>query len=449
MSPDLCLHFAGVVLSYFLQVAAAYLACCLLDRLLHRPQQRFLLWMVFLLGSGTYWLGLLWSGLHGFLSPATVAGNISASGLVSAHSFQVPQGWSHSILLAGRIAGGLYISVVGLLLGVAVWRHLGLRLLLRRAIEPSPALAALFHETRRDLMVSASRLLVLPGLRSPATACWWNPRILLPEVCEKLGPTPQLADVMYHELVHVARRDYLWAGASDLICRLLFFHPAAWMARKRLRLQGELACDLAVVEARPGHRADYADSLAFFVRLGMLEDGLSAGVDFAGSGSTLGTRIRSILAAPQPLPWWKAASRAAAGLVLVASVGVLSPALKVLLDFTSPPAEAASVQTTAPAAAPHHRSARRAPNPHPSAQPQPYQDSLTSLHVQPVVGQTSAYALTPVANTGPDAAPGELDLRGWSESRPSPRTVTSAVVAAVRQIPVARLPRRDHDHEGH
>ena len=136
--------------------------------------------------------------------------------------------------------------------------------------------------------------MVLPGLKSPATAGWWNPRILLPEVCEQIGPTPQVADVLCHELVHVARRDYLWAGLSDLICCLLFFHPAVWKARKAMVLQGELACDLAVLETRSGDRADYADSLTYFVRLRMLQDGFSLGVDFAASAS-LGLRIRTIL----------------------------------------------------------------------------------------------------------------------------------------------------------
>jgi hypothetical protein len=53
MSAAFWLHFAGIFLTYFLQAAMAYCACCLVNRLLHKPQQRFFLWMAFLLGAGT------------------------------------------------------------------------------------------------------------------------------------------------------------------------------------------------------------------------------------------------------------------------------------------------------------------------------------------------------------------------------------------------------------
>ena len=228
-------------------------------------------------------------------------------------------------LIAIQSLGAVYVLVSLTLIAVTVWKHLRMRVLLRHAVEPSPSLSTLFLDVSRDLRLAHSRvcrtrLMVLPGLKSPATAGFWNPRILLPEVCEQIGPTPQVADVLCHELIHVARRDYLWAGLSDLICCLLFFHPAVWKARKAMALQGELACDLAVLETRSGDRADYADSLTYFVRLRMLQEGFSLGVDFAASTS-LGLRIRTILTTPKPVAWWKACSRAAAGLSLIAAVG--------------------------------------------------------------------------------------------------------------------------------
>jgi beta-lactamase regulating signal transducer with metallopeptidase domain len=452
MSPALWLHFASLFLSYFLEIAVVYVVCCILGCLLRMPHQRFFLWMGFLLGAGTYWLGLIGSEFFKLLSQAATAGNISSDAATAwTHSFLVPLEWGRGLLLAGQTAFTAYLVTVPLLAGVAAWRHLALRLLLRRAREPSQALARLFDETCRDFKVSRSRLLIIDGLRSPATAGWWNPRILLPEVCEQLGPTPQLADVLYHELFHVARRDYLWSGLSDLICRILFFHPAAWLARKRLRLQGELACDMAVVAARPGHRADYADSLAYFVRLGMLQEGIIVGVDFAAPPSTLAMRIRSILSAPEPLPRWKTASRMAAGLALVVSFSILSPALNILLDFSGPVPRDASSPLKAPesAVAVHHRHLRHARNSNSSVLPQPQnQDSLTSLRVQPLVRESSVYRRTASDISRPDAAPGELDKRGWNETVAPPRTVSSILLSTVTQIPVGKPPRKnDHDRD--
>ena len=450
MSPELSLHFAGIFLSYFLKVAAAYLACWLLNRLLRKPQQRFLMWMVFLLGAGTYWLALIFRELRALPSPTAGAGSATPGmAPAAAHSFLVPLGWSHALLLAGQVLALAYGSAGLLLMGMAAWRHLRLRLLLRRAMQPSEALAGLFRETSRACGVSRCHLLVLPGLRSPATACWWNPRILLPEVCEELGPTPQLADVLCHELVHVARRDYFWAGLTDLICRLLFFHPAAWKAGKWMRLQGELACDLAVVEARPGHRADYADSLAYFVRLRMLQDGVSLGVDFAASASSLGMRIRTILAAPQPMPWWKRISQMAAGLALAGGLAILAPALTILLDFARPVREQTGAPLPAQTAAERARNTRRAHR-HEPVQP-PNQDSLTSLRMQPALRETPVYTLT-VSGNGRDVEPGDPDTPAWRESNPSARhpTVSSVVLSTLGQIVGARIPRgREHDRDDH
>lgn len=256
MSAEVCLHFAATCLSYFLRVAAGYFACLMLNRLQRKARQRFLVWMVLLLGSAAYWLEILVSEFRTPAAGTAEVVNVPIAAPGIAHSFLVPLAWSHNILIALQGLGVAYVSASIALLGMAAWKHFRMRVLLRHAIEPSASLSGLFLEISRDMGISQSgisraKLMVLPGLKSPATAGWWNPRILLPEVCEELGPTPQVADVICHELIHVARRDYLWTGLSDLICCVLFFHPAVWKARKGMVLQGELACDLAVLETRP------------------------------------------------------------------------------------------------------------------------------------------------------------------------------------------------------
>ncbi len=286
MSAEVCLHFAATFLSYFLRVTAAFIACWMLNRLLAKPRQRFIVWMGFLVGSAAYWLELVVSEIKVLVAGTAGVANAPVSASAIKHSFLLPLAWSHNTLITIQCLGAIYVAVSLTLIGMAVWKHVRMRLLLRHTIDASPALNALFLDISRDMHLShrefpVTRLLVLPGLESPATAGWWTPRILLPEVCEQIGPTPQVADVLCHELVHVARRDYLWAGLSDLICCLLFFHPAAWQASKAMALQGELACDQEVLEKRPGDRADYAGSLTYFVRLRMLQEGFSLGVDFA------------------------------------------------------------------------------------------------------------------------------------------------------------------------
>ncbi|MGZ4888922.1 MAG: M56 family metallopeptidase [Candidatus Angelobacter sp.] len=436
MSAEVCLQFAATCLSYFLRVAAGYFACLMLNRLLRKPHQRFLVWMVFLLGSAAYWLELLVREFRTIAIGTAEVENAAISAPTVAHSFLVPLAWSHNILIAIQGLGAAYVAGALVLICMSVWKHFRMRVLLRHAIEPSASLSGLFLEISRDMGISQSalsraKLVVLPGLKSPATAGWWNPRILLPEVCEELGPTPQVADVICHELIHVARRDYLWTGLSDLICCLVFFHPAVWVARKGMVLQGELACDLAVLAARPGDRADYADSLTYFVRLRMLQEGFSLGVDFAASTS-LGLRIRTILTTPKPMPWWKGISQMTAGLALVVVFGILAPAMTVPLGFARPIAERASNHLLVQTAAEYtpHRTLK-----HTYAQAST-NDSLTTLRTRPYVLETPAYTMTSSTTSRPGAERTDQDSPAWRETQPAIQypSVSSVIRSTLGEI---------------
>jgi hypothetical protein len=351
------------------------------------------------------------------------------------------------VLTAGKILALAYGATVIVLLGVNAWRQLRLWMVLRHGWKASAPVNSLFEEIRRDLGVSGCELLVLPGLASPATAGWLRPRVLIPAVCEELGPTSRLADVLHHELAHVVQRDYFWAGLSDLICRVLFFHPAVWRARKLARFQGELACDLAVVEARPEHRVDYADSLAYFVRLRMIEEQAPLGIDFAASASSLGTRIRFILAGSPAQPWWKRIPRRAAALALTGAFAMAAPALIVSFGFFQPLPEHAVSVAPAPAAA--------IPSRHPAtvsnrqAELPPVTD-LSKLRVGVPSSEKSAYSLTR-GGSGESRDSSDFD-RPWRESDSSPNrpSVASVIRSTVGAIAVARGDHdHDHDHNAH
>lgn len=446
MSPEICLHFAAVFLNFFLRVAMAYLACWMANRLLRKPGQRFVVWTMFLMGSGAYWVALVLGELRAFSAIKTEAGSVAGQASGAAHSLLVPLAWSHQILIAVQVMGLAYAAAALLMVGLTAVKHVRLWLLLRRAVEPSQALHGLFAEICSELGVSRAKLLILPGLKSPATAGWWRPRILLPEVCEQLGPTPQVADVLCHELVHVARRDYFWAGLGDLICCLLFFHPAVWGARKSMVLQAELACDLAVLEARPGNRADYADSLTYFVRLRMLQDGFSLGVDFAASAS-LGLRIRTILAAPAPVPWWKRFSQMTVGVALLGALGVLAPVLSIPLSFAAPFSKQVSPQGPTQTVAEHVRPVRRTLTLHRAAAGAATPDTLTTLRTQAYVPETSAYTMTGGSSARPGSESGEQDSPAWQETQPAVQrpSLSSVVRSTLGEIAIRRGGHRDRD----
>jgi beta-lactamase regulating signal transducer with metallopeptidase domain len=441
MTSELCLYLAGILFSFFLQIAVAYLACSLLNRVLSRPGQRFAVWMLFLAASSGYWIALASWHAGVFLFNGAGQAPVAEPNSITASStpFLVPFSWSRRILVASEALAAAYVAIFLLLIMVFFWRRLRLRLLLRYGQPASSALHQLFETTCRDLGISRCDLMVLPGIASPSTVGWLRPRILLPSVCEEIGPTRRLAHVLYHELAHVARRDYLWAGLSELFCHLLFFHPAAWRAKKSMLLERELACDSSVIEARPDHRADYADSLAYFVRLRMLEAKAAVGLDFAAAASNLGTRVRFILAGPPSLPWWNRASRAAIGLAVMSALAVAAPALTVFLAFTRPLSAAVAPQTQAATARPGLRKL------HPSAAGTIPLQEISRIQARDSVGETPAYSLTGSRERGGSQDRGVLN-RPWRELDTSvtPPSVSDVVRDAVT---ILRAPASDHDRD--
>jgi beta-lactamase regulating signal transducer with metallopeptidase domain len=381
----LAVQFADVFLTFALQATAAWLLCTCCVRLLRRPQHRFLGWLVFLIAACGYWVWLIAGlGLEVF-RPATTLGELLSRGVSTYGRFHLPAAWliGLEILIAAALMA--YVVCLACLAARLAVRSFRLRKLLKLAAPPSPELAQAFAQLREEAGVSRCQLQLLPGLLSPATVFWLKPRILMRESLDREGAWIQVADVLRHELAHIARRDYLFAGLTDAICALLLFHPAAWYARKRMRLEREFACDLAVVEACPDRRADYADTLAHFVRQHVLYENNMAGVDFAGSPSFLLQRVRCILAEPIQTPWWKKLSAATAGFAMFTVFAVYVPALAIVLDFASRPATASVAASSEPqpsTAAAFPAKARPIKSVTSAPQPYAYPDDLTTLRVQ-------------------------------------------------------------------
>lgn len=461
MQAHVDLQFASAFLTFFLQATAASLVCMGFTRLLRHPQHRFLVWLVFLAASGLYWLGLAGDlGLRIFRPASALAASAaSVPGAVSAHGrFLLPAAW---IVWLGRL-----FAVVGFsYLGGALWlagrqmrRSIALHRLLKLGSQPSPELAQLIQGMCREAGIRECEMLVLPELVSPATVCWWKPRILLPEACNQQEITPQLEDVFRHELVHIARRDYLISRISDGICALLFFHPAVWHARKQMRVERELACDLAVVDERPDHRADYADSLAHFVRQHMLQQqSASQGMDFAGSVSFLALRIRHILAEPGHAPWWKKLSTATAGVAMWTAFAVFSPALAIVLDFAAKPEPVVPVaghQTAAPVT--QHRSRAKkhlAKSEGATAATVSLPDTLTSLRVHDRVDNTDEFQTSRTDSGGGISVGPEVNSPAWREGSPaSPRrsgpSVRSIVLATIGGVATSERKERNGHGRG-
>jgi uncharacterized protein (TIGR03435 family) len=88
----------------------------------------------------------------------------------------------------------------------------------------------------------------------------FRPVLLLPTgIADRLSPA-QLQVVVAHELIHVRRRDNLWAALHSIVQASFWFNPLVWWTGGRLVAERERACDEAVL-AQGADAEGYAASI--------------------------------------------------------------------------------------------------------------------------------------------------------------------------------------------
>lgn len=153
-------------------------------------------------------------------------------------------------------------------LGLMIWGALALALLLRLARRARiarrellgaswPAPPDVAHQARA--IAAALGLRRVPRVRlhaGPAPALvlgWRRPVIALAE--HLAGPAREAA--LWHECMHLRRRDPLAQAALEVLHALWWFHPLLPLAKRRAAAARELACDAAVVRAWSGGAERY------------------------------------------------------------------------------------------------------------------------------------------------------------------------------------------------
>jgi len=156
----------------------------------------------------------------------------------------------HINRLVALVLLGIYALIVGYGTIKLVRAYFRTRAIVREA---SPA--ELSHEVKvivgrceRAIGVRNITFLTSPSVQVPATLGIFRPLIILPVGMLRQPDDDALTAGVGHELVHVARRDYL----LNLICEFVFlplsFHPAAALIKRRIIQTRELRCDELVTE---------------------------------------------------------------------------------------------------------------------------------------------------------------------------------------------------------
>jgi TonB family protein len=87
----------------------------------------------------------------------------------------------------------------------------------------------------------------------PVTFGWLDPAVVLPAPFEQMDESYQRA-IACHELLHVARRDWLLNLLEELVLTLFWFHPAIWWTIRNIRLAREQVVDSQVVTLTGGRK---------------------------------------------------------------------------------------------------------------------------------------------------------------------------------------------------
>jgi hypothetical protein len=95
-------------------------------------------------------------------------------------------------------------------------------------------------------------------IATPFAVGFWFPTIMLPADAPR-WLQGDLRRALIHELAHVRRRDWAFQLGAWTACAFHWFNPLVWIARRRLCLEAERACDDAVVTGDGS--AEYADQL--------------------------------------------------------------------------------------------------------------------------------------------------------------------------------------------
>lgn len=273
MHPETVLAITAAFAGFLLRTSLAFAVCWALSKIVVPPAGRFLLWFGYLACAGCYWLWLCAGFMPHVAAPVLLS---QAQSLTPVGKWQVAASWMSPLSYFLLGAGAAYLLALAYFLSAFVKKRIHLQWVLRFAYEAPEEIELALRPIADRLHVRGVRVMQLSGIDSPGTFGWIRPVILLPQFCSRQNQS-ELENIFRHELQHVRRRDFIFVSISSFCRALLFFHPAAWYAMRSLRVESELACDLAVVGNSPKRREAYAECL---VRLpaSMRMEGRSHGI---------------------------------------------------------------------------------------------------------------------------------------------------------------------------
>lgn len=190
-------------------------------------------------------------------------------------------------------------------------------------LEGDDAIEAIMRECAKRVDSNRDSLRTVKVCRAktvavPVTMGLFRPVIILPESLLQQGGNDLLTSAIGHELIHVARHDYVLNFLYELLFLPVSFHPAAAFMRRRIKQTRELVCDELVAE-RILNAEIYARSLVALASsappLRRLSVTTTVGI---ADADILEARIMTLLSKPKLNTRWKKLPLFAVSLLLLA-----------------------------------------------------------------------------------------------------------------------------------
>jgi hypothetical protein len=195
--------------------------------------------------------------------------------------------WAGALWLAGALLLLARVAASRLMLSLYRWR---------RGESPSASLRGRVEALARRFGIRrAIALRASKRLSAPMTFGALRPALVVPADFESCFEHRHQDAMLAHELAHIAGWDALWRAFANLAAALLWWHPLAWWARRRLAIESEFAADeaSAAVEEGPGALAESLVLLGG--RLLRPLAGAPLSVEGVGFRSGLGRRVERLL----------------------------------------------------------------------------------------------------------------------------------------------------------
>jgi TonB family protein len=167
-----------------------------------------------------------------------------------------PAPWPWREIALGVLAAGVVLRLGWL--GLGCWRLSRYA----RASEPWPDATELDAVMRQASVVADVG--ISAEVATPVTFGFLAPVVLVPPSFPVLSAEARQA-VLYHELLHIRRRDWAMVLAEEIVRALAWFQPAVWFLLGQIHLCREQVVDDEVVRMT-GRRREYLDALIAVAR---------------------------------------------------------------------------------------------------------------------------------------------------------------------------------------